>query len=98
MEKKDIFSTRDLNLATTLITLRYYMQSVDYQVEGDRQRMVGYFNFENTPELRKTEQDFWQGKLAVEPRQFITNMRSLKAQINSVYKSPQTDSSKFKRV
>ena len=82
------FSTRDLNLATTLITLRFEMTGIDYQVEGEKQRPVGYFNFEDSMELQEATRKFWSGDLSVEPRNFMNNLRGLKAQINNFYKSP----------
>lgn len=87
-EEKKYFSTRDLYLATTLITLGFYMSGVDYQVEGDKQLPVGYFQFEESEELVETLKKYRQGQLFVEPRQFATNLRSLKAEVNNVYKSP----------
>lgn len=87
-QKEDLYSTRDLNLAATLITLRFELSGIDYQVEGTRQRPVGYFNFEDSKELQETISNFWARKLAVEPTEFSSNVRGLKAQINTAYKSP----------
>ena len=88
MELDGMFSTRDIYLAATLICLHFYVANIDYQVEGKSPRPVGYFQFEATPELQKAEKAFWQGKLAVEPRQFVTNFRGLYSQVNDKYKSP----------
>ena len=87
-ESKKFFSTRDIYLATTLITLRFTMVGLDFQIEGEKNNPVGYFKFENSPELREAEKKYWQGNLAVEPKLFITNMRGLKAQISNIYKGP----------
>ena len=95
MEKK-LFSTRDINLATVLLTLKFTMDSVDFQVEGERQMPVGYFNFDDSQELRDAEAKYWRGMLAVEPRTFVTNLRGLKAQVSNVYKGPRQDYSKYK--
>jgi len=97
-ENENLFSTRDLYLAATLVTLKFYMNGVDFQIEGERSMPVGYFKFEESPELREAEKKFWQGLLAVEPRAFITNMRGLKAQVSNVYKGPHQNHSKFKKV
>lgn len=85
---QDQFSTKDLYLAATLITLGFQKVGVDYQIEGMRRMPVGYFLFEKTPELHEAEKKFWGGQLAVEPRAFITAMRSLKAEVNNNYKDP----------
>jgi len=90
-KKPKTFSTRDLYLATTLITLRFYMVGVDYQVEGDRRLPVGYFKFEDTEDLQDAIKKFKQGLIAVEPRAFVTNLRSLKAEVNNVYKNPDSE-------
>ena len=85
-EQKELFSTRDLYLASALTTLGFMMESVDYQLEGTR--TVGYFNFNATPELKETEKKYWQGKLLVEPQAFITGMRGLKARVSNQYNNP----------
>lgn len=87
MEKK-LFSTRDIYLAATLITLKFYMIGIDYQIEGDRNRPVGYFSFEETDALREASQKYIQGLLSVEPKAFITNLHSLKSTITNVYHNP----------
>ena len=85
-EKK--FVTRDLTLAATLITLKFPLTGIDYQVEGERQRPVGYFNFKETEELLKATRLFMQRGLSVEPREMADNLRGLKAQLANEYKSP----------
>jgi len=97
MENEKIFSTRDLYLASTLMTLGFKTVGIDFQLEGNRDMPVGYFNFEETEILREAESEYWQGEIAIDPRQFITNMKGLKSQVNSVYKSPRADYSKFKK-
>ena len=95
---KKMFSTRDLYLASTLVSLKFYMVGVDYQIEGEKNKPVGYFNFEESPELIEATQKYLQGQLAIEPRIFITNLRSLKAQVTNIYKNPNVDMSKFKNT
>ncbi len=85
-DPNEIFSTKDLTLAATLISLKFRMERIDYQIEGDRK--VGYFKFPNTDALRDAEQQFWQGLVSIEPKNFMTIIRALKAQINNVYKNP----------
>lgn len=91
MENEKIFSTRDIYLAATLVTLRFYLEGIDYQIEGERQRPVGYFNFEKTENLEETEKKYWAGKLSVEPNSYMMNLRSLKARVNGAYKSPRSN-------
>lgn len=97
MTDENLFSTRDIYLAATLLTMKFALLSIDYQIEGERKFPVGYFNFESTKELREVEMKYFQGALAVEPRTFVTNMRGLKAQVSNIYKGPRVDQSKFER-
>jgi len=97
--EKDIkqFSTKDLYLASTLITLGHEMDGIDFQIEGLKQKPIGYFLFQETDDLINTIRLFWQGKLTIEPRQFMTNLWSLKSQIETVYRSPHTNFDTMKR-
>ena len=92
MEEEKFFSTRDIYLATTLITLKFSVEGIDYQVEQPvgrgNAKTVGYFKFKDTPAIRTAEKQYRQGALAVEPRTFVTNLRSLKAELTNFYKSP----------
>ena len=95
-ETKQIYSTRDLNLAATLTTLKFYLESLDFQIEGSKQQAVGYFNFDDCENLQEAIQKYWRDELSVEPKLFMNNVRSLKAQITNVYKGPRVDMGKFK--
>ena len=85
-EKK--FTTRDLTMASTLITLKFFMVNIDYQHEGERPFPVAYFNFKDTPELHDTINKYRQGQLGVEPRTFANNVRELKAEITNHRQKP----------
>lgn len=93
-KKQELFSTRDLYLAATLLTLRFNLVNVDYQYEGIKSQAVGYFQFEMTPGLEDAERQYWQGQLSVEPTVFTTNMRKLKAHVTNFYKNPHNNSEK----
>lgn len=97
MANDNVFSTRDIYLASTLVTLGFNTIGVDFQVEGARKMPVGYFNFEASQELFNTEKKYWRGDLAVDPRIFITNMKGLKSQVNNYYKSPRSNYDDFKK-
>jgi hypothetical protein len=84
----NIFSTRDLTLASTLVTLKFLMIGIDFQIEGGQKRPVGYFKFDATPELDATRRRYSQGLLSVEPKIFMTNLHGLKAEVENIYKSP----------
>lgn len=86
--ENEIFSTRDLYLAATLVSMKFYLTGIDYQVEGDKNQPIGYFKFENTPEIQEAKAQYTQGRLTVEPKAFVTNLKSLKSEIVNIYKNP----------
>ena len=95
-KKEKLWSSRDIYLATTLLTLKFAILQIDYQMEQPmhgrgQAKTVGYFQFANTEGLRDAEKLYRQGDLAVEPKLFITNLRALKAEITNYYKSPHSN-------
>lgn len=88
MENNSIFSTRDIYLAATLVTLKFYLTGIDYQIEGDKNLPIGYFKFENNEEIQEAKSRYTQGLLLVEPKSFVTNLKSLKSEIVNIYKNP----------
>lgn len=86
--EENIFSTRDLYLASTLITLKFPILGIDFQIEGVKQNPIGYFKFEESDALREARQKYTQSMLAVEPKLFVTNMHSLKAEVTNAFKNP----------
>lgn len=95
-EKKEIYTTRDIYLASTFVTMGFRVINVDFQLEGHRPRPVGYFNFEDTEELRKAESDFLHGSVQVEPRALFQSLKALKGITNNFYKSPRSEFNKEK--
>lgn len=84
----EIFSTRDLTLAATLITLKFPLQDIDYQIIGTKNNPVGFFNFKNSQDLQDAQRKFIQGLLSVEPRTFSANVRSLKGEVTNTFTNP----------
>lgn len=84
MDEK-MYSTRDLNLAATLVTHKFLMEGVDLQYEGGKPKPVGFFKFAQTQELVDIKRKYDQGLLLVEPKSFQTNLRGLKAEIESIF-------------
>lgn len=83
-----IYSTRDLALAATLVTLKFELLGIDYQIEGTRQNPVGYFKFSDTPTLQDARRKYTQALLSVEPKAFMTNVHGLKAEVTNAFKNP----------
>jgi hypothetical protein len=88
VDDAEIFPSRDIGLAGTLLTLKFPLIDITFVVEGSRGQKTGYFNFIDSPKLQEAVQLFWKGGLAVEPRALLGNIRSLKAQVTNVYKDP----------
>ena len=86
--EEKIFSTRDLVLAATLSTLRFLCIGFDVQYEGEKNKPVAYFKFDTSPRLEEARQKFLQGLLAVEPKAFMLNVRSLKSEIENSRRNP----------
>lgn len=86
---QNIYQTRDLCLATTLLTLKFPIIGLDIQIEGVHQYPIGYFKFEETEDLLVAERKYMNRELAVEPISFAMNMKSLKAQVLNASKKPQ---------
>jgi len=86
--ENEIYTTRDLSLAASLMTLKFYLDGIDFQLEGSGKLPVGYFNFEKTEDLMDAEKKYWTGKLALDPRAFMNNLKELKSRVNGEYKNP----------
>jgi len=94
MENEKFFVTRDINLASTLLTLGFPLIGIDFQIEGERLRPVGYFKFKETADVLKAERLYSQKGLSVEPREFSENLRYLKSEVNNPKKNPYSEMSK----
>jgi hypothetical protein len=90
-QEPKVFSTRDLPFAAALVCYHFEMLGVDYQIEGNKRLPVGYFRFYDTLEMREFERKYIQGAMKVEPKQFMSNYRGLKGQVNSTYSSPSSN-------
>lgn len=84
MENPKVFSSRDLYLSATLIALKFPLQGINLEYEGMKARAIGYFSFEDTPEIREARIKYNRGELLVEPRLFVNTMQSLKAEITNM--------------
>lgn len=83
-----IYSTRDLYLAATLVTLKFYLIGIDYQIEGQKNQPIGFFKFEDTAALRDARQKYLQSMLLVEPQDYVQKMHALKAEVQNMSLNP----------
>lgn len=86
------FSTRDINLAATLITLKIFHININFSLEGTKNNAIGYFVFEDTPELQEAELRYRRGEILVEPKAFMANVHSLKAEVMNLTRNPNFNS------
>lgn len=83
-----LFSTRDIALAATLLTLKFKVAGIDYQIEGVNPKPIGYFSFVDSEKLEEVVGKYWQNGVLVEPREYMSNIRALKSEITGTYKNP----------
>ena len=55
---------------------------------------IGYFKFENTPELHEVRSKYNQAMLLVEPKMFINNLQSLKAEVVNMFQNPNSEANR----
>lgn len=72
------FKTSDLPLAVTLVNLGFKLLGVDSQ---NPSRVI--FLFRTSSNLTKSLNDFWQGRISVEPKSFWSTQRELKSRIRN---------------
>jgi len=84
----EVYSTKDITLASTLVTLKFYMEGVDYQLEGQKVSPICYFKFKNSQSLQDAIKQYMQSLIAVEPKTFMTNLRGLKAEVDNFKSNP----------
>lgn len=88
INEEDVFSTRDLGLAATLVTLKFQLAGTDFQYEGSKREPIGYFRFANTQTLKEARQKYLQSLLQVEPQLLISNIRALKGEVQNYARNP----------
>lgn len=88
MTQSNIYSTKDISLAASLMSLKFLMVGIDYQIEGMKNLPVGYFKFENTEKLQDTIRKYMQSMLMIEPRNFMSNIKTLKSEVQSIKDNP----------
>lgn len=88
MSEQKLYSTKDISLAAALMSLKFLMVRVDYQIEGLKNLPVGYFNFEDSPELQDSMNRYMQAMVTVEPRNFMSNIKTLKSAVQSRLDNP----------
>lgn len=71
----DKFETSDMALAAVL-AMTYTLEDLDFT---DLKRIK--FSFKKTPELETKVEDFWRKQVTVEPQEFFTSLKFVKARL-----------------
>ncbi len=89
--KNNFFSDRDITLAATLLTLKFNIVNVDYQIEGEKKNLIGYWSFERSEGLENALKKYINGEIVVEPKAFMANLKALKSETTNRYKNPHNE-------
>lgn len=86
-----IFSSRDIYLSSTLMALGFPLLGLSLQQEGLKPKLIGFFEFENTSELREAKQKYHQGLIRTEPKALFSSLQDLKGQVMNSATNPDSD-------
>jgi len=86
MQTPEIFSTRDIKLASTLMTLGFPLVGIDYQREGTKPQAVGYFKFKQTDALEDVKIGHMQDRYMF--RRLLENVNALRAEVTNMKLNP----------
>lgn len=76
--QNEIFETTDLSLVATITINNFQVESIN---KTDTHRVK--FVFRKSERLTKIIQDFWDGKMTVEPKKFFQELKIIKTRIYS---------------
>lgn len=83
----EIFNTRDIYLASLLVTLGHELVDITFQLDGRSSRTVGIFQFESNEEVLSIEKQYLNNKeLTFSPSRYVANFKNLKAKVNNTSK------------
>lgn len=90
------YIVKDLYLAAALITIKLPIVEMNIQHESKKDystgvmkpMAIGYFTFENSPELTTAVNMYLNREMRIEPVEYFTNVRHLKSQVMTAAKSP----------
>lgn len=80
MSEKEHFSTQDMGLAIALLCSDYHLVGLEPPSSG--QRIT--FCFQSTNSIEKTSQNYWDGKLSVDAKNFWNESKNLKTRLYSL--------------
>lgn len=82
------YVVKDLYLASALLSMKFQIVEMNIQYEGKKHLPIGYFSFENSPELTTAVNMYLNKEMRLEPIEYFTNVRTLKSQVMVNAKSP----------
>ena len=74
----DVLKTSDFILASTLLTLGYDIIGID---KTNPKRVVFYYK--KTSDLEVDVQEYWAGKVRVDPKAFVYSQREIRGRIHT---------------
>jgi hypothetical protein len=77
---EEYFSSRDIYLASTLVSLGFKVEGTDVEQIGVNPRLISYWKFKDSPELREAKRMYASSELLVEPKLLFSTMQALKAE------------------
>ncbi len=80
MRHNEQFNTQDMGLAVALVCKDFALQDLGPSAGGSRYT----FHFEATPGIDEAAQEYWNGKLTVDAKQFWNESKNLKTRLYSL--------------
>ena len=92
------YVVKDLYLASALLTIKLPIVEMNIQHESKKDYFtgvtkpiaIGYFTFENSPELTTAINMYLNREMRLEPIEYFTNVRHLKSQVMTASNNPFT--------
>ena len=78
MNELDVLKTSDFILASTLLTLGHDIIGID---KTNPKRVVFYYR--KTSDLEVAVEDYWAGKVKVDPKSFVYSQREIRGRIHT---------------
>ena len=79
----ETFSTCDIVLASTLLTLKFPVLDYEIEYRGSKTNSTTYFLFEDSARFQDAKMKITNKLVTVEPYTFHSNLRMLKSQIRN---------------
>jgi len=79
-----MFTSRDISLVSALVVLGFKIEGVSLEQVGMNPRLLAFWSFKDTPEVKEARRQFNAGGLLVEPRGLLQTLQSLKSEVTAL--------------